>query len=78
MSLALLPIIRLGYFRPRKLTAFTLMARIGLLLLMSLEFVVGFPAIVYNGISYINLIIYGDDATTVGIDEGSTTERRLA
>ena len=26
--------------------------------------------IVYNGISYINLIIYGDDATTAGIDEG--------
>ena len=26
--------------------------------------------IVNNGISYINLIIYGDDATTAGIDEG--------
>ncbi len=26
--------------------------------------------IVNNGISYINLVIYGDDATTVGIDEG--------
>lgn len=25
---------------------------------------------VFNGVSYINLVIYGDDATTAGIDEG--------